>query len=256
MPTGAITNYIDVAQLTLYAFWIFFAGLIYYLRTEDKREGYPLESTSRPRVTVQGFPQLPKPKVFLLPHGHVVYAPRIEAPQPVLNAVPAALFQGAPLDPVGDPLVGAIGPASYANRADTPDLTWGEGLPKIVPLRVAREHSIAEEDPDPRGMEVIGADGITAGTVVDAWVDRSETLFRYLEVQLLGSTRTVLLPMLFVQFNTRRRITVHAIRADQFARVPALKHPDQITLLEEDKIQGYYGGGELYAMPDRMGPLV
>ncbi len=44
MPTGAITQYIDVAQLALYAFWIFFARLIFYLRREDKREGYPLES--------------------------------------------------------------------------------------------------------------------------------------------------------------------------------------------------------------------
>ena len=28
METGAITSYIDVAQVVLYAFWIFFAGLI------------------------------------------------------------------------------------------------------------------------------------------------------------------------------------------------------------------------------------
>ena len=40
MQTGAITGYIDVAQLVLYAFWFFFAGLIWYLRREDKREGY------------------------------------------------------------------------------------------------------------------------------------------------------------------------------------------------------------------------
>ena len=44
MSTGAITPYIDVAQIALYAFWVFFAGLIYYLHREDKREGYPLES--------------------------------------------------------------------------------------------------------------------------------------------------------------------------------------------------------------------
>ncbi|HEY5309302.1 MAG TPA: photosynthetic reaction center subunit H, partial [Casimicrobiaceae bacterium] len=44
MHAGAITSYIDVAQIALYAFWIFFAGLIFYLRREDKREGYPLES--------------------------------------------------------------------------------------------------------------------------------------------------------------------------------------------------------------------
>ena len=42
-PTGAITSHIDVAQVVLYAFWIFFAGLIFYLRREDRREGYPLE---------------------------------------------------------------------------------------------------------------------------------------------------------------------------------------------------------------------
>ena len=29
MDTGAITQYVDVAQLVLYAFWIFFFGLIY-----------------------------------------------------------------------------------------------------------------------------------------------------------------------------------------------------------------------------------
>jgi uncharacterized protein with PQ loop repeat len=31
MQTGAITQYVDVAQLVLYMFWIFFFGLIYYL---------------------------------------------------------------------------------------------------------------------------------------------------------------------------------------------------------------------------------
>ena len=44
MDTGSITGYVDVAQLVLYAFWIFFFGLIIYLRREDKREGYPLGS--------------------------------------------------------------------------------------------------------------------------------------------------------------------------------------------------------------------
>ena len=55
-------EYIDGAQITLYAFWAFFLGLVYYLRREDKREGYPLESdrTDRTdRVTVQGWPGMP-----------------------------------------------------------------------------------------------------------------------------------------------------------------------------------------------------
>jgi len=43
MPTGALTGYVDVAQVVLYAFFLFFAGLVFYLRREDRREGYPLE---------------------------------------------------------------------------------------------------------------------------------------------------------------------------------------------------------------------
>ena len=60
--TAAITGYIDVAQLVLYGFWIFFAGLIIYLRREDKREGYPLESDRSkraPRVPVVAWPRYP-----------------------------------------------------------------------------------------------------------------------------------------------------------------------------------------------------
>lgn len=60
-----ITGYIDFAQLALYAFWIFFAGLIYYLRREDKREGYPLET--RRKVRVQGWPPIPAEKYFYRP---------------------------------------------------------------------------------------------------------------------------------------------------------------------------------------------
>ena len=38
MNQGAITSSIDVAQVTLYLFWFFFAGLLYYLRREDKHQ--------------------------------------------------------------------------------------------------------------------------------------------------------------------------------------------------------------------------
>ena len=43
--------------------------------------------------------------------------------------------------------------------------------------------SIADRDPDPRGMPVIGADQKVAGTVKEVWVDRSEIMIRYLEVE-------------------------------------------------------------------------
>jgi photosynthetic reaction center H subunit len=32
----------DLASAAIWLFWIFFAGLVYYLQTENMREGYPL----------------------------------------------------------------------------------------------------------------------------------------------------------------------------------------------------------------------
>ena len=61
------TQYIDITQLVLYAFWFSFFGLMLYLRREDKREGYPLVS-NEPGRTVQGFPAYPGPKEFIPTH--------------------------------------------------------------------------------------------------------------------------------------------------------------------------------------------
>ena len=106
MPTGAITGYMDVAQLVLYAFWIFFASLIFYLRREDKREGYPLESDrtrGTNRLIVQGFPFIPKPKTFLLPHEGTYQAPSGNPDRREVKARPFLPTLGAPLVPTGNP---------------------------------------------------------------------------------------------------------------------------------------------------------
>jgi photosynthetic reaction center H subunit len=253
MQTGAITQYIDVAQLVLYAFWIFFAGLIFYLRREDKREGYPLETDRTDgRVAVQGFPRMPKPKTFILPHGGTQTAPRAETPAPVA-ATPTAPWPGSPLEPNGDPMTTGVGPAAYAMRADTPDLTV-DGHAKIVPMRVAKDFELEARDPDPRGMDVVAADGAVAGRVADVWVDRSETIARYLEVEIAGGKR-VLLPVNFTTVNgSRGQVKVASIHARHFAGVPGTKSPDQVTLREEDRITAYYASGHLYADPSRLGP--
>jgi photosynthetic reaction center H subunit len=253
--SGAVTSYIDVAQLTLYAFWIFFAGLILYLRREDKREGYPLESDHGVGGT-QGFPALPEPKTFRLANGGTVSKPDGSSDKRPIAAMPSASWPGAPLEPTGDPMRDAVGPASYAARQDTPDLAL-DGKPKIVPMRVASDFHVESRDPDPRGMSVFGADGAVAGSIRDIWVDRSEVLIRYLEVTvpLKDGSRNVLLPMNFARVQTTG-VTVKSITAAQFAHVPGTTHADQVTFLEEDKIMGYYGGGTLYALPDRMGPIL
>jgi photosynthetic reaction center H subunit len=259
MHAGAVTSFIDVAQLTLYAFWIFFAGLIVYLRREDRREGYPLINTDNlPRIGAQIYPGLPKPKTFLLHDGTTRLAPRPE-PREVIAAQQVENWQGAPYEPTGNPMVDGIGPAAYANRPDEPDLAFDDQKPKIVPLREAADFFLAFEDPDPRGMVVLGADGLRAGVIVDAWVDRAEVTIRYLEAELDAEfgARRVLVPMNMTDVRGKaREIRVFAISAAQFATVPALKRPDIVTLLEEDKIMGYYGGGMLYGLPGRMGPIL
>ncbi len=256
MPTGAITQYIDVAQIALYAFWVFFAGLIYYLRREDKREGYPLESDRSGSIRVQGWPAVPPPKTFLLRDGSMRVAPRAAEPVEEVRAT-AGRFPGAPLEPTGNPMLDGVGPAAYANRPHVPDLTL-DGQIKIVPLRVAHDYAIESRDPDPRGMPVIGADGKAGGVVRDVWVDRSETILRYLEVEVaaVSGQHHVLLPVNFTTISSRGEVKVRSILASQFADVPVLAHPDQVTLLEEDRITAYYASGTLYATPDRLGPLV
>ncbi len=261
MQFGAFTSYIDVAQVSLYAFWFFFAGLIFYLRREDKREGYPLVSdrTDRaPRIAVQGFPAVPEPKTYLLQSGRTVQVPPnvIEEREPRLQ--PTNVWPGAPFEPTGDPMRDGVGPASYAMRLEEPDVIW-TGENKVVPLRVATDFWVEERDPDPRGMEVVGADGVVAGTVSEIWIDRAEPQIRYLEVSLSGGPgpRTVLLPIVFARIDGyRKQVQVEAILANQFSRVPQIAASDRITAREEDQVSGYYGGGKLYAEPSRVEPLL
>jgi photosynthetic reaction center H subunit len=253
MPKGAITQYMDVAQIVLYAFWVFFAGLIFYLRREDKREGYPLVYDRKENAPYLNFPPIPAPKTYLLANGDTVQAPRPNHEPKDIRAVPTAAWAGAHLQSIGDPMLDAIGPGAYAHRADVPDRTY-EGEIKIVPLRLAPTIHLERRDPDPRGMAVIGADREIAGIVRDVWVDRSEVTIRYLEVEVPAepAPRLVLLPMTFSKVDRKwRTVKVEAILASQFGQVPETKSPDQVTLLEEDRICAYYGGGTLYATPLR-----
>jgi photosynthetic reaction center H subunit len=261
MQTGAFTQYIDVAQVVLYLFWIFFAGLIYYLRREDKREGYPLESDRSGHVVVQGFPAVPAPKTFRLRDGTTRVAPNPanSGATPNLPAQPIGPWLGAPLEPTGNPMLDGVGPGAYANRPDIPDKTL-EGANKIVPLRIAPECHLEPRDIELRGLEVRGADRATGGVVTDLWVDRSESIIRYLEVAVKGpaGTRKVLLPINFCAIDRwpRHVIDVKAVMGHHFADVPATKSEDAVTFLEEERIMAYYGGGLLYADSSRTEPLI
>ena len=177
-----------------------------------------------------------------------------------IKAVAVDGFNGSPLVPTGNPMIDGVGPASWANRADEPDRTF-HGAPKIVPMRLDPTFSVAKGDPDPRGLPVEAADKVTAGTVMELWVDRAEPQVRYYEVQLSGSERRIMLPAGFVQWPNfglwgNDRLLVKSITAAQFADLPTIRRDDQITLLEEDKVMAYFAGGHLYATAARSEPLI
>lgn len=250
----ALTSSIDVAQVVLYVFWAFFFGLIYWLRREDRREGYPLETDNPRRVGRIGALLIPRPKSFLLPNGETVLAPNFERDARPIPAERTARSAGSPLEPTGDPMTSNIGPSSFAQRADHPELTR-EGHDMIVPLRIESTFNVSA-GPDPRGWNVVANDGVIAGTVKDLWVDRADVMVRYLEVELTDATSR-LLPITMLRLRKEpRKVEVVAVRAAHFAQVPTLKEPDRITLLEEERICAFYAGGRLYAEPKRLGPVL
>ncbi|MEN9316350.1 MAG: photosynthetic reaction center subunit [Pseudomonadota bacterium] len=257
MGTGAITSYIDTAQIVLYMFWIFFFGLIYYLLRENHREGYPMDNDSG--TVMEGWPIAPPPKTYRLADGREVQVPRADdGPPDQINAEPTYRGAGSPIEPTGDPLLAGVGPGTWSSlRPDIPDPD-AEGHPRIVPLSTRPGFGVSGKDPDPRGMTVFDARGEVAGTVRDLWIDHADMLFRYLEAEVPapgGGSRRVLVPMTFARVNTQG-VRVHALLAGQFAGIPATRAPDCVTLLEEERITAYFGAGLLYAEPGRTEPLI
>jgi photosynthetic reaction center H subunit len=247
---------IDVALLVFWAFLLFFVTLIFYLRREDRREGYPLEDEATGRVdTPGGVLSTASPKTFVLPFGHGTVTAPTWSREPVnIAARRIERFAGAPYEPTGNPLVDGIGPAAWANRAKRPDLDM-DGHPRIVPLSGAAGFSIAREDSDLSGWPVIGADGAVAGHVSTLWIDKADRLVRY--IQLADEGAPLLAPMFMASVDRRRRrVVIDALNAAQFAGVPRLEATDQITLYEEERVQAYFGGGYLYANASRQEPIL
>lgn len=257
MPNVILAGRLDVAELTFYAFVIFFIALVFYLRREDRREGYPVEDEITGRIDSSIGPfTAALSKSYHLPHGRGVTTTPTKGREPVdIAALRIDRFGGAPYAPVGDPLADGVGPAAYAQRAPWPDLD-SEGRLRVVPIGVDHHFALAPRDPDPRGMTMLGSDGRPAGIVTDIWIDRSDRIIRYLEVSLTGGGN-VLAPYMMVDVNRRRgTVQTDSIAAHQFAGAPRPAKPGEITRFEEERIQAYFGGGYLYASPARAEPLL
>lgn len=238
----------DLASLAIWLFWGFFAFLVYYLQTESMREGFPLEKEDGTPSSNQGAFALPKAKTFRLPHGRG----EVTMPDGKREARDVALARtsatdGFPHVATGDPMRDGVGPASWAPRRDVPELD-GHGHNKIVPMALA-DGFMVSAGRDPRGLPVQAGDLEVVGRVSDMWVDAPEQLVRYLEIDLnTGGKRLVPMPLANIHAD---RVRVNALTSDLFAAIPTTRSTSEVTLLEEDKISGYVGGGWLYAADKR-----
>jgi photosynthetic reaction center H subunit len=244
----------DLASAAIWAFWLFFAGLVYYLQRENQREGYPPVDDDGKTVDVSAW-SLPSDKTFKLPHGRgELTVPSGQRPDRTDLALARSSGAGGnPFVPTGDPMVDGVGPAAWANRRDVPELD-GHGHVKIKPLSMLPEFHVSAGR-DPRGKVVVGGDGEVVGRITDMWVDVPEQMVRFLTVDLNpeGTGQTRLIPMNMARIKSDR-VVVRSLYAHNFPGIPTIRGNDQVTLLEEEKIMAYHAGGTLYATPARAEP--
>lgn len=263
MNAAYIVGTLDVAELAFLLFFGFFVALVFYLNKESRREGYPLEDEETGKIHPGSLFDGEK-KVFNLPNGRGTYVPEDVARDDInVPAVQSFKAAGAPWVPTGNAMKDGMGPAAFANRSKYPDLTF-DGRPRIVPIADSHELIVSPNDPQLIGWPVVAADGANAGTVSDIWVDQAEHIIRYLEVETT-SGKKVLAPMMVAvahgnsllgkilptTSDEKEFVEIDAITAAQFEDVPALETAGIITRYEEDRIQAYFGGGYMYATPER-----
>jgi photosynthetic reaction center H subunit len=257
MNAAYIVGTFDVAELAFLLFFGFFIALVFYLNKESRREGYPLEDEVTGKVEESSSLFDGAKKSFPLPHGRGTYVPEDVARDDVnVPAVQAFNGGGAPWVPTGNPMTDGMGPAAFANRSKYPDLTF-DGRPRIVPIAVSHEMIVSPNDPQLIGWPVMAADKAIVGKVSDIWVDQAEHIIRYLEVETTTGKK-VLAPMMVASVQTKgifgdkpELVEIDAITAAQFEDVPALETAGIITRYEEDRVQAYFGGGYMYATPER-----
>jgi len=166
-----------------------------------------------------------------------------------------ALAAGSPYVPTGDPMKDGVGPASWAPRKDHPELD-AHGHIKIKPMSKLPDFHVSAGT-DPRGKPVVAGDGEVVGRITDMWVDIPEALVRYLviDVNPEGSGKLRLIPMNFALIKGDR-VKVRSIYSSHFDGIPTIKSDSEVTLLEEEKIMAYFGGGTLYADEKRSNPVL
>ena len=248
MIRGAIGN-LDVAQIVLYAFFAFFTALIWYLRREDRREGYPLESEAARRV--QGARLSADPVAEDLPsrRGGVAQRPDYAARRSPVKAAKVEPWPGAPLQPTRRSDARRGRPRRLQRNAPSRPLqddAWRGSDFAAAHSAISRSRRWR----NPIGFSVVGADHTSVGVDQSMFGSIAPKSHRALSTKCSSPapSRRVLLPVYFAA-SSRSAAASWSRRCspNSSSNVPALGTPDRVTMLEEDRIAAYYGAGTLYA---------
>ncbi|MEL6571155.1 MAG: photosynthetic reaction center subunit H [Pseudomonadota bacterium] len=239
---------VDLASVAIWGFWIFFAGLIIYLQTENMREGFPMvDDDGSPASRDAGLP-VPKDKTFELRDGRgsISVPSGQNQERPNLAIAQTSEAGGWPMEPTGDAMVDGVGPASWVARRDVPELD-AHGHAKIKPMSSLDDFKVSAGR-DPRGLPVVGGDGEVAGRIIDMMIDVPEQMVRFLVIDLnpeqSGETR--LIPMNMARIGADR-VVVKSLHAHRWNGIPQAKSVAEVTLLEEEKVMAWFGGGAMYS---------
>ena len=259
METGAITGYIDVAQLVLYVFWIFFAGLIYYLAARTSARAIRWRRTNGRERDVRASRRSRAQDLHMLAHGGEATVPEHDARRDRCSGrAGIALWPARRWCPPATRCSTASGPGAYAERADVPDTDF-EAHAKIVPLRVADR--LRRRAARPRSARHDGRSAPTARSAAP-WSTCGSTSSEAIvplprgRGRRAGGKRHVLLPMNFARDPAPRRR-----QGARDPRRPVRRRAGHARARPGDharggKIMAYYGAGTLYAEPSRQEPLL
>ena len=120
-----------------------------------------------------------------------------------------------------------------------------DGLDRVVPLAKLDDFRVAKGDPDPRGWEVVGADGRRIGEVDELLVDTQAMKVRYLDVDLhrdlaAGADRHVLVPVGYARLDRdHTRVVVDQLEARDLEVIPAYDHTPVTRDFESSVREGW-----------------
>lgn len=123
-----------------------------------------------------------------------------------------------------------------------------DDLDRVVPLDDLDDFRVAGDDPDPRGWEVVAADGGRIGEVDDLLVDTGAMKVRYLDVGVddrlsAEPDRHVLVPIGYARIDRDHdRVIVDGLSSADLRAIPSYRHGPITRDFETDVRDSYRRG--------------